>query len=317
GLASISITDSTISRSGHYVKDKYAFWSPAFKFEILPVVSVGCGDDENVERSSYTITRDVHDLQRMVWRIRDANPHCLKSKKVLRLLSELDDQVKNCVIPTSPSPELLDEIKASLVDFIRFYAKDKILVTFWTQTVKDMGSESASGSALVFDAEGSDDNNDIFMNNAEYSLVQEDSIVPDCPAVKLTLQLSASCEQLNVTVDQGHDWDLQGENLTMNCVIDARISADYVRPLFDQRSVVIATSNPVLSERFTLDIPRNQLENSSFILTARQLDTIGARHLIGDAVVPLCALPKQSAIDPNSNVVTRWYELSRRTFERV
>lgn len=43
--------------------------------------------------------------------------------------------------------------------------------------------------------------------------------------------------------------DLQGENLTMNCVIDARISADYVRPLFDQRSVVIATSNPVLNER--------------------------------------------------------------------
>ncbi|VUZ39234.1 unnamed protein product [Hymenolepis diminuta] len=321
GLASISITDSTISRSGHYVKDKYAFWSPAFKFEILPVVNVGCGDDENVERRSYTITRDVHDLQRMVWRIRDANSHCLRSEKVLRLLSELDDQVKNCAIPTSPSPELLDELKASLVDFIQFYAKDKTLVTFWTQTMKDMGSESASGSAPVFDAEGSDDddaiNDDIFTRNAEYSLVQEDSTVPDCPAVKLTLQLSASCERLNVTVDQGHDWDLQSENLTMNCIIDARISADYVRPLFDQRSVVIATSNPVLSERFTLDIPRNQLENASLILTARQLDTIGARHLIGDAVVPLCTLPKQSAIDPNSNVVTRWYELSRRTFERV
>lgn len=48
--------------------------------------------------------------------------------------------------------------------------------------------------------------NDIFTKTTEFSLVQEDPDMPDCPSVKLTMQLSASCERLNVIVEQGHEW---------------------------------------------------------------------------------------------------------------
>ncbi|KAM7534969.1 hypothetical protein Aperf_G00000100741 [Anoplocephala perfoliata] len=319
--ARIIITESLVSQNGNFVKDNYNFLNLTFKFELFPETKA-LDANESEKQQSRTVIRDIHDLKRLVWSFLGADPNCIKAKSLLKQLSELDDQIKNCATPTPPSSMFLDDLKTSLVDFIQFYAKDPKLVNFWTPTAADSRPELPHRSTSASDDDDDEDDSnsfdgDIFPKKPGEFSQSGGTSTPGYPAVKLTLQLSASCERLNVIVDQGHDWFLQVGNLTPNCIIDARISANSARALFDQRSVAITSSNPVLNERFTLDVPSNQCENASLILTVRQLDTMGARHMIGDAVVPLCNLPKQSAIGPNTNVVTRWYELSRRTFERV
>ncbi|KAL5968621.1 Phosphatidylinositol 4-phosphate 3-kinase C2 domain-containing subunit beta [Taenia solium] len=251
---------------------------PAFKFEIQPENKNPIGTDNEGVRGGFSIVRDAQELKRLVWRLLDSNPKSRPAMNLLSRLSELDDQVVNCAQPSPPSAMLLNSLTMGLVDLIQFHALPQ----------SNRNSTEADGNPP-----------------------------PDRTAVLLTLELSASCDRLNVCVEQGNEWWLPGENLTMNAIIDIRVLPDSVRVFPRQRYCMLPSNNPKLNETFTIELQPNEYKDAILIFTARQMDTLGLKQLIGDTVIPLSSLVQLQSSSSTSVKMTRWYELSRRKFERV
>ncbi|VDD82847.1 unnamed protein product [Mesocestoides corti] len=127
--------------------------------------------------------------------------------------------------------------------------------------------------------------------------------------ISTTTTTTTSSTFISTTIAIATKW-LPGENLTANAQIEARVTQNSLRTFSHQRTCTLLSNNPLLDERFTIEIPPQEYKNASLLFSARQLDVFGLKHLIGEAVVPLNSLP----IDDRT---TQWYELSRRNFEKV
>ncbi|VDM34139.1 unnamed protein product [Hydatigera taeniaeformis] len=310
GLAKISVTDTSLTRNGWYSR-------PAFKFEIQPENKNSTGADDG-GRGSFSIVRDVQELKRLIWRILDSNPKSRPAMNLLNRLSELDDQVVNCAQPSPPSAMLLNSLTMGLVELIQFHALDPNMINFWKPTEADLRPELPQRSISVASSSciSSSSSPPRSQSNRNSSEIDGDA-PPDRPAVQLTLELSESCDQLNVCVEQAQEWWLPGENLTMNAMLDIRGIPNSIRVFPRQRYCMLPSNNPKLNETFTIEFQPNECKDAIIIFTARQMDTLGLKHLIGDVTIPLSSLTQLQSSSSASVKVTRWYELSRRKFERV
>ncbi|VDK39629.1 unnamed protein product [Taenia asiatica] len=291
---------------------------PAFKFEIQPENKNPIGTDNEGVRGGFSIVRDAQELKRLVWRLLDSNPKSRPAMNLLSRLSELDDQVVNCAQPSPPSAMLLNSLTMGLVDLIQFHALDPNMINFWKPTEADLRPELPQRSTSVTSAQCSSGSSSPSQPQSNRNSNEADgNPPPDRTAVLLTLELSASCDRLNVFVEQGNEWWLPGENLTMNAMIDIRVLPDSVRVVPRQRYCMLPSNNPKLNETFTIELQPNEYKDAILIFTARQMDTLGLKQLIGDTVIPLSSLAQLQSSSSTSVKMTRWYELSRRKFERV
>nr|CDS23179.1 phosphatidylinositol 4 phosphate 3 kinase C2 [Echinococcus granulosus] len=311
GLAKISVTDTALTRNGWYSR-------PAFKFEIQPENKnpTGAGDDSL--RNGFCIVRDAQELKRLAWRLLDSNHKSQPALNLLNRLSELDDQMVNCAQPSPPSAVLLNSLTMALVELIQFHALDPSMMNFWKPTEADLRPDLPQKSSSVtsnpsFSSRSSPPQPQSNRNSTE----TDKTPPPDYTAVQLTLELSTSCDQLDVYVEQGHEWWLPGDNLTMNAMIDIRGIPNSIRVFPRQCYCMLPSNSPKFNEKFTIELQPNAYKDVILIFTARQMDTSGLKHLIGEAVVPLSSLAQLQPSSSTSVKTTQWYELSRRKFERV
>ncbi|KAL5108544.1 Phosphatidylinositol 4-phosphate 3-kinase C2 domain-containing subunit alpha [Taenia crassiceps] len=311
GLAKISVTDTSLTRNGWYSK-------PAFKFEIQPEAKNPLGTDGEGVRGGFSIVRDAQELKRLVWRLLDSNPKSRPAMNLLNQLSELDDQVVNCAQPSPPSAMLLNSLTMGLVELIQFHALDPNMINFWKPTEADLRPELPQRSTSVASTQCSSGSSSSPQSQSNRNSTEADeNPPPDRTAVLLTLELSASCDRLSVCVEEGREWWLPDDNLTMNAMIDIRGIPNSVRVFPRQHYCILPSNNPKLNETFTIEFQSNEYKDAILIFTARQIDTLGSKKLIGDVVIPLSSLAKLQSSPSTLVKVTRWYELSRRKFERV